>query len=141
MPKRILAIAFAVGALALAACNNGNPNNLYGSATPTPSATPSPSPNPSASTATVTVTYSNSPIPNQPVSVSTPDSTGNFSVSGIITTINTNSSGVATFSNLTPAKTYCWASTYTPAAPGSLARTGYTGCTNLWGWTGLSIAF
>ena len=137
MPKRILAIAFAVGALALAACNNGDINNLYGTATPTPGPTPTVTPNPSASTAYVSVSYSASPLPNQPVNVSTADPSGHAGAT--IGTQNTDSTGKATFSNLTPALDYCFSSTFTPPVNGALART-ISQCGTLWG-TGAATTY
>ncbi len=137
MPKRILAFAFAATALALAACNNGDINNIYGSATPTPvpTSTASPSPDPHASTAVVSVYYSASPLPNQPVTLS---SSVNGSVGSSILTQNTDSTGKTTFSNLTPTVTYCFSSTFTP--PGSLSRT-QTECTPYWGTVGVTLSF
>jgi hypothetical protein len=126
MPKRILMTAFAVTALALAACNSGyNPNDLYG--TPVPTATPaSPTPNPVASTAIVTVTASSQPLANWPVNLMT-DVNGN--AGSLISTQMTDSTGTTTFSNLTPAQNYCFQTSYTP--PGGLAQT-QSSCGFLW---------
>jgi hypothetical protein len=143
MPKRILAFAFGAAALALAACNNGNINNLYGTVTPTPvpTSTASPQPNPSASTAVVSVYYQSSPLPNQPVTILTSTASGTLGTP--ILTQNTNSSGQTTFSNLTPSTLtpstwYCFSSTYTP--PGSLSRT-QSYCTPYWGSIGVTLSF
>lgn len=137
MPKRLLAIAFAAGALALAACNN-NTSNLFGSATPTPGPTTTYTPNPTASTAVAAVTYGGAAVASQPVDLSTPDANGH--PGAVITTQTTNASGQATFSNLTPATTYCFASSYTPptAPPTPLPRS-VSVCSNLWGLTGVTI--
>ncbi|HET9030440.1 MAG TPA: hypothetical protein VFN49_09695 [Candidatus Aquilonibacter sp.] len=143
MPKRILAFAFAAGALALAACSSTNPNDLFGSATPTPGPTATYTPNPTASTANVQINYSGSGLANQPVNLSTPDANGN--VGATIATQTTNSTGQTTFSNLTPAAKYCFASTFQPTpapsaspSPAPLPRTVST-CTDLWGLTGVTI--
>ena len=137
MPKRILAITFAAGALALAACNS-NPGSLYGSATPTPGPTATVTPNPTASAALVIVTYNGSPLPNQPVTLSTPDANGHYT-GAIMTTQTTDATGETTFSNLTPAKSYCFASTFqpTPSPSSSPSATPLPAtvpiCTNIWG--------
>jgi hypothetical protein len=135
MPKRILAIAFAATALALAACNGGDINDLYGTPAPTATATVA-SPNPSASVATVGVFVSNSPLPNQPVSLYTATSSGQIGT--LISTQTTTSTGGVTFTNLTPTQTYCFYSQYTPAgAPTQTA----TRCTNLWGDEEIELLF
>lgn len=149
MPKRILAFAFASAALALAACNNGDINNLYGSATatPVPTSTASPSPNPTASAAVVTVYYQGSPLPNQPVTLNTSTASGNVGTQ--IRTQTTNSSGQTTFSNLTPSTLtpstwYCFTSTYQPPwaspPPTPLPQTQQQ-CTPYWGTVGVTINF
>ncbi|HUA08950.1 MAG TPA: hypothetical protein VMA98_06715 [Candidatus Acidoferrales bacterium] len=134
MPKRILLIAFAVTALALAACNSGyNVNDLYG--TPAPSTTPStPTPNPSASTAIVSVYVGSTPLPNQPVNLSTDV---NGSAGTLITTQTTDSTGTTTFSGLTPEANYCFTTSYTPA--GGLPQSG-SQCGYLW-FDGLVFSF
>ncbi|HEY9086054.1 MAG TPA: hypothetical protein VIN40_09020 [Candidatus Tyrphobacter sp.] len=105
MPKRLL---FAVGILALilAACKSA------GTPTPTPTATPSPTPNPSASTATVTATYNGSPYsaatvpPNGSGTIyanaAASGCPGSTTVGGSTLSAQTNASGTATISNLTP---------------------------------------
>ncbi|HTV91134.1 MAG TPA: hypothetical protein VMG98_00300 [Verrucomicrobiae bacterium] len=112
MPKRILLIAFAAAAIALAACDQGyNPNDLYG--TPAPTATTSTAtPNPVASTAVVTVWVSSSPLPNQTVVMSTDV---NGTIGSTIISQTTDSTGTTTFSNLAPGTNYCFSTTYTPA--------------------------
>ncbi len=153
MPKRYLAFAFAATALALAACNNGDVNDLFGSATPTPipTSTASPSPDPSASTAVVSVYYSSSPLPNQTVTLST---SVNGSVGTPLATQTTapfsNASpgpGKAVFSNLTPTVTYCFSATFQPTpgpsstpGPTPLPRTQYD-CTPYWGTVGVTLSF
>ena len=126
MPKRILLIAFAVAAIALAACDQGyNPNDLYG--TPAPTATTSTAtPNAVASTAVVTVYVSSSPLPNQTVVMSTDV---NGSVGSTILSQVTDSTGTTTFSNLAPEGNYCFSTTYTP--PGGLKQSPYQ-CGFLW---------
>jgi hypothetical protein len=118
MPKRILLIAFAATAIALAACNSGyNPEDLYG--TPAPTATTSTAtPNPIASTAVVTVWVSSSPLPNQSVVMSTDV---NGAVGSAIITQTTDSTGTTTFSNLAPGANYCFSTSYTP--PGGFKQT------------------
>ncbi len=143
MPKRILASAFAAAALALAACNNGDVNNLYGSATPTPvpTSTASPSPDPHASTAAVTVYFNASPVPNQPVTLST---SVNATVGTTIRTQNTDSTGKTTFSNLTPATWYCFSTTYTQpwsSPPPSPLPMYQPQCTPYWGTIGVTLSF
>ena len=144
MPKRILAFAFAGAALALAACNDGNINNLYGSATatPIPTSTASPSPDPSASAAVVSVFYAGSPQPNQAVTLST---SVNGSVGSTIRSQNTDSTGKTTFSNLAPTVPYCFSSTLQPTpapstSPSPLPRT-QTVCTPYWGSIGVTLSF
>ena len=118
MPKRILLIAFAVTALALAACNAGyNPNDLYG--TPVPSSTiATATPNPTITAAIVTVYASSQPLPNWPVSLYT---SVNGNAGSLITTQNTDSTGTTTFTGLTAGTTYCFQSSYT--SPGGLPTT------------------
>ena len=128
MPKRILLLAFAATALALAACNSGRDvNDLYGTPVPTATATIY-TPNPSASAATVEVYVSNSPYPNQLVSLYS--ATSSETVGTLITTQVTSGLGVATFTGLTPEAYYCFVTVYTPTT--GLAQKG-TNCTNLWG--------
>jgi|HubBroStandDraft_4_1064222.scaffolds.fasta_scaffold120599_2 hypothetical protein len=117
MPKRILLIAFAATAIALAACNSGyNPEDLYG--TPAPTATTSTAtPNPVASTAVVTVYVSSSPLPNQSVVMS---QDVNGTIGTTILTQTTDSTGTTTFSNLAPGANYCFSTSYTP--PGGLMQ-------------------
>jgi hypothetical protein len=136
MPKRILLIAFAVTALALAACNAGyNPENLYG--TPVPSASVAPeTPNPTITAAVVTVTVSSAALANQPVNLYT-DVSG--SLGTLIATQNTNSSGQTTFTGLTPAANYCFSTSYTPSTAGALTQNAKQ-CTNLW-FAGITFAF
>lgn len=110
MPKRFF-IAFALAAVALVACNNYNPYGLTGP-TPTPSPSPSYSPNPGITAANVLFSVASTPIPNQPVAMSTPDPSGRPGAA--IATVITNSTGTSTFSGLTPAQTYCWTTMYTP---------------------------
>ncbi|HTX56926.1 MAG TPA: hypothetical protein VMD47_07460 [Candidatus Acidoferrales bacterium] len=111
MPKRTLSIAFAVTALALAACNSGyNPNDLYGTPSPT-STTSTSTPNPTDSTAVVTVYASSAPLPDQPVNLY---SDVNGAIGSLIKTQTTDSTGTTTFSNLTPATNYCFTTSYTP---------------------------
>jgi len=126
MPKRILLIAFAATAIALAACNTGyNPEDLYG--TPEPTATTSTAtPNTTVSAAVVTVYVSSSPLPNQTVKLSTDV---NGSIGSLISSQVTDSTGTTTFSNLTPAKNYCFSTSYTPS--GSLEQNAYQ-CGFLW---------
>ena len=138
MPKRFLAVAFAAGALTLAACNNANINNLYGTPTPIPTATPTLTPNPQASTATVQVYFANSPLPNQPVTVSTANPNGNYGAP--IATHTTDPTGKAIFQNLTPGANYCFYSAYTPPTPGALAEQAAP-CSTLWGTFNPTINF
>ena len=110
MPKWFF-IACAVAAAALAACSNYNANNVYGNpATPTPS--PSYSPNPAITSATVTFSVGGTPIPNQSIALSIPNANGQPGAP--ITSLLTNTSGQATFTNLTYTQTYCWSTSYTP---------------------------
>jgi energy-converting hydrogenase Eha subunit F len=127
MPKRILLIALAVTALALAACNIGyNPNYLYG--TPLPTATMSTStPNPTISAAIVTVYASSVPLPNWQVNLYTSTSAGNAGT--LLKTQTTDSTGTTTFSNLTPGTTYCFNSQYSP--PSGLMQNTYI-CNFTW---------
>jgi energy-converting hydrogenase Eha subunit F len=127
MPKRILLIAFAVTALALAACNAGyNPNDLYG--TPIPSATiATATPNPTITAAVVTVYASSAPLPNWQVSLYHSTAAGN--AGSLIRTQTTDSTGTTTFTGLTPGTTYCFNSQYTP--PGGLMQNTYI-CNFTW---------
>ncbi len=112
MPKRFF-FACAMASAALAACSGYNSNNIYGPpSTPTP--LPSYSPNPAITTANVTFSVAGNTIANQPIAMSTPDAAGQPGTT--ITTINTNSTGVAAFSGLTDTTTYCWTTMYTPAS-------------------------
>ena len=132
MPKRILGITLAIAALAFAGCGNTNP--LLGTtATPTP--VPA-TPNPTITAAIVKVYASSSPLPNQPVGVSTPDTTGHAGTA--FATQLTNASGIATFNNLTGAATYCFTTTYVPPSP-TLSQT-QSQCTQFWG-NGLTFNF
>ncbi len=125
--------AFAVTALALAACGGYNINNLYG--TPAPTATAgTPTPNPVISAAVVLVMVSNSPLPNQSVSVSTDV---NGSTGSLIATQLTDSTGTTTFTGLTPATAYCFTSSYAPPA---LPTQSYSQCNYLW-FNGVTINF
>jgi energy-converting hydrogenase Eha subunit F len=126
MPKRILLIAFAVTALALAACNAGyNPNDLYG--TPVPSSTiATATPNPTITAAIVTVYVSSAPLPNQPVNLYT-DVNGNYG--SLISTQTTDSTGTTTFTGLTAGSNYCFNTMYSP--PGGLAQNAWQ-CNNTW---------
>ncbi|HTZ53556.1 MAG TPA: hypothetical protein VMB20_00715 [Candidatus Acidoferrum sp.] len=118
MPKRILSIAFAATALALAACNsNYNPNDLYG--TPLPTATQATAtPNPTITAAIVTVYASSQPLPNWPVGLY---HSVNGNAGSLISSQNTDSTGTTTFTGLTPGTTYCFQSSFTP--PGGLSTT------------------
>lgn len=111
MPKRYF-FACAVAAAMLAACSNYNPASIYGTPT-TPTPIPSYSPNPAITSSNVTFSVGGTPIPNQPIAMSTPDASGRPGTA--ITTVLTNSSGVAAFTNLVYTTTYCWTTTYTPA--------------------------
>jgi hypothetical protein len=118
MPKRILLIAFAATALALAACNVGyNPNDLYGTPVPT-STVATATPNPTITAAIVTVYASSVPLPNWPVSLYTATTAGN--AGSLITTQTTDSTGTTTFNGLTAGKTYCFNAQFTP--PGGLMQ-------------------
>lgn len=129
MPKRFF-FACAMAAAALAACSN-NANNIYGTpATPTP--IPSYSPNPAITTANVTFTVASSPIPNQPIAMSTPDASGQPGTP--IATVNTNSSGVAAFTGLSDTATYCWTTMYTPTSTPPPQPQKYTACASQEFW-------
>jgi energy-converting hydrogenase Eha subunit F len=126
MPKRILSIAFAVTALALAACNAGyNPNDLYGTPAPT-STIATATPNPTITAAIVSVYASSQPLPNWPVTLS---QSVNGNAGAVITTQNTDSTGTTTFTGLTAGTTYCFQASYT--APGGLSTT-QTKCNYTW---------
>ncbi len=133
----MLLIALAATALALVACSGGyNPNNLYGTPLPSASPTPPTTPNPTISSAVVTVTLLGLPLPSQPVGLYA-DNGGH--VGAPITSQTTTAAGTATFAGLTPASNYCFKSTYTPSAAGSLPQS-QTVCTDLWGF-GITISF
>lgn len=135
MPKRILLLAFAATALALAACNSGyNPNDLYGTPAPT-ATTATETPNPVDSQSIVTVYVSSSPLPNQPVNLYT-DTNGNTGM--LISTQVTDSTGSTTFTGLTPAANYCFTSTYSP--PTGLKPITDSQCGFLW-FTGITFSF
>ena len=120
MPKRSF-IACAFAAAALAACSY-NGNNIYGTpSTPTP--VPSYSPNPAITSASVTFSVGGTPIPNQPIAMSTPTASGQPGTA--IATVLTDSTGTAKFSNLVYTATYCWQTSYTP--PGTAMQT-YATC-------------
>jgi hypothetical protein len=138
MPKRIILIAIAAVAT-LAACSNGDINNLYSVATPTVGPTSTPFVNPSASAAAVAVSVSSSPLPAQVVDLYNSTTAGVQVGTVPIATQTTNALGIATFSNLTPTQWYCFATTYT--APGALSKT-QTSCLNYWGDSvGVVLAF
>jgi hypothetical protein len=126
-------LALCIAALALAACNNYNPNCLYGCTTPTPTASTG-TPNPKITAATVTVEYSSSPLPNQTVTLS---NDVNGTIGSAITAQTTNSSGQTTFSNLTGAAFYCFSASYTPT--GSLPQQ-QSYCGQFW-QNGVTLAF
>jgi hypothetical protein len=135
MPKRILSIAFAGMALALAACNLGyNPNYLYG--TPAPTATTSTAtPNPTITAAIVTVYASSAPLPNWPVNLYSSTAAGN--ANQLLRTQTTDSTGTTTFTGLTPGTVYCFNAQYTP--PGGLMQNTYI-CNFLW-FNGVTFNF
>ncbi len=136
MPKRILLIALAAASLALAACGNAyNPNDLYGTAPPASTPTPPTTPNPALTASLVTVTVSNSPLPNQPVSVYQSNSNG--LKGAFVATQLTSSAGTTTFTGLTASQYYCFVSSYT--SPGAQPQNESI-CTDLWGF-GINIAF
>jgi hypothetical protein len=147
MPKRILLLAFAVTALALAACNGGiNPDDLYGTPVPSASAVPL-TPNPNATQASVVITVSASPsaspLAKQAVNLYNVSAAGT-ATGAPIATQTTDPEGIATFSGLTPTKTYCFTSTYTPPTPpagsGGLVQNA-SSCTNLWGAENVDFIF
>lgn len=136
MPKRILGLSIAFSALVLAACNNGT-----GIITPPATATPgTPVPNPAYTAATVTVTVAGSPLPNQPVVLSTPDANGRAGAA--IATQTTGSNGQTIFNPLTGAANYCFATTVTPApSPAPTPLVAYQEkCTTFWA-AGVNLAF
>ncbi|MDQ2866289.1 MAG: hypothetical protein M3R51_08685 [Candidatus Eremiobacteraeota bacterium] len=111
MPKRFL-FACAIVAAVFAACNNSNPYDAYVTpSSPTPN--PSYSPNPIVTAATVTFSVAATPIPNQPIAMSTPDVAGRPGAA--IVTIPTSATGSAAFTGLVATKTYCWTTMYTPS--------------------------
>lgn len=120
MPKWFF-IACAVAAAALAACSNYNVNGISNPATPTP--VPSYSPNPAITSASVSFSISGTPIPNQPIAMSTPDPNGLPGTA--IATVLTDTTGTAKFTNLVYTQTYCWSTSYTP--PGATMQT-YSSC-------------
>ena len=130
MPKRILASIVFLSALALAACGGSG----SGLSTPTPAPTATPTPNQTLTTALITVNASGTPVPNQPVLLSTPDPNGR--PGAVIATQNTNTSGQTTFTALTPAATYCFQATYNATPPPSPAPTPLpqtkSYCVNYW---------
>ena len=128
-------IAFAVTALALAACNAGyNPNDLYGTPVPSATTTATPTVNPSISAAIVTVYASNQPLPDWPVSIYT---SVNGNAGSLITTQTTDSTGTTTFSNLTAGTNYCFNAQFTP--PGGLMQNSWL-CNNTW-YDGVVFSF
>ena len=143
MPKRIFLIAIAALA-ALAACNNINVNDLYGTATPSAGPTATVAPNPSATAAIVTVYASNSPQPGEQVSISNSSASAR-PIGTPFATQTTDSTGTTTFNNLTGSAWYCFAATYPQPggsplpAPTPLSQT-QTQCTDLWGY-GVTISF
>jgi hypothetical protein len=135
MPKRLL-FALGILALILAACKSAGT-----STTPTPS--PSPVPSPTASTATVTAYYNGSPYsaattpPNGSGTIymnaatgsstkTNTDCQGSTTVSGSTVQEQTDASGVATFSDLTPTAYYIFFYIATSSGPIVSA------CTDLW---------
>ena len=127
MPKRILGLTLAITALVLGGCGYTNP--LAIGPTATPSVTPA-TPNPAITAGVVKVFASASPLPNQPVSISTPDATGHAGAA--FATQLTDATGATTFTNLTGAATYCFSTTYVPPAP-TLSQT-QSQCTAFWGY-------
>lgn len=110
MPKRFFFVV-AIAAAVLAACNATNPYlGTQTPATPTPNA--SYSPNPGITGASVFFSVAASPIPNQPIAMSTPDVNGRPGAT--LATVLTNSTGTSLFTGMTPAQTYCWTTMYTP---------------------------
>jgi hypothetical protein len=113
MPKRLM-IVLSVVALAIAACHSS------GSTTPIASSTPSsPSPNPSVTFTHVLVTINGSPKPRIPVLESTPASTSSPRPGKAFETLLTNKNGKAKFTDLKPAKTYCWVAELGPGQTSS----------------------
>ena len=110
-------------------------------------ATASAQPDPSASAAVVSVYFQGSPLPNQPVTISSSTSSG--TVGTAIRTQTTDSTGKTTFSNLTPSTLtpstwYCFSSTYQPPwsspPPSPLPQT-QAQRTPYWGTVGIAISF
>lgn len=141
MPKRLL-FALGIAALILVACKS------HGAlVTPTPTATPSSTPNPTQSTATVTATYNGSPYsaatapPNGSGTIymnpatfsSTTGCQGSTVVGGSTVSEQTNASGVATFSNLTPVAYYTFFYVYSSSGPTVSV------CTN--SWTSVTLSY
>ena len=134
MPKRILPLAFAIVAIALAACNsNNNIAALYG--TPQPASTATSTPDPTVTAVSVVVTVSSSPQPNQQVTLSN-DVNGN--AGSTISTLTTDATGTVKFTGLTGAANYCFSTTYAPPAPGLPQTKSY--CGNRW-WLGIYFQF
>ncbi|MDE2482797.1 MAG: hypothetical protein KGN02_11450 [bacterium] len=135
MPKRILSLAFiAASACALAACNSGaNINNIYGTPAPTVGATATP--NPAITAAPVSVTVAGSPLPNQPVTLSTDN---NGTAGTTLATQNTDATGKTTFNPITGGGFYCFTTVYAPPAP-ALPITKYY-CGDQW-QSGILFAF
>lgn len=127
MPKRFF-LAFAIVAAVLAACSNSNPYLAY-STTSTPTPNPSYSPNPAITGASVTFSIAATPIPNQPIAMSTPDPSGRPGTT--IVTVLTNSAGTSAFTGMTATQTYCWQTMYTP--PGAQPQN-YSICANPQYW-------
>jgi len=96
-------IVLCVAALAVAACHNNS------STSPMPSFSPvSSSPNPKITAAHVLVTINGLPKPKIPVEESTPRSTASPRPGTPFETLLTNKQGKVKFTDLKPAKTYCW---------------------------------
>lgn len=129
MPKPLL-ISFAIIALAFAACNKSTMPS------PTPEPTSSATIDPNIKSATVNVTYQATPVPNVPVSISTPlgNNTASPRPGTAFYTADTNKKGSITFTKLKPGSYYCWVAkipvqpTTPPTSPPISAST----CSNLW---------
>lgn len=120
MPKRI-SFAVALVVAVLAACSNSNP--YLGTTTPsTPTPNPSYSPNPGITTTSVLFSVASTPIPNQPIAITTPDAQGRAGTTPIATVV-TNSAGTSAFSGLTATQTYCFSTKYTPPGTGMQSYT------------------
>jgi|GEM_PF-1185974 hypothetical protein len=134
MLRRIVRLCAVVFAVVPAACNsNANPYSLFGPSTG-PSASPSPVPNITQST--VTATYKGQALANVTITLAqdaAPSSSPNSQKPGaVIGTQTTNSSGQATFTNLTPGTSYCWYYTYQPNGAGTSPNIYVVDCTNFW---------